>query len=69
MTGCAVSCENSCLLSVLARGVQYVHCVMHKGIMVKVWGKENHIKHVQNTEILPNQWTFGKVGGMKEFSE
>jgi len=28
-------------VSVLARGVQYVHCVMHKCIMVKVGGKRN----------------------------
>src|SRR6218665_1918688 len=36
------------------RGVQYVHCVMHKCIMVKVGGNKNHRKHVQNTEILRN---------------
>ena len=31
------------------RGVQYVHCVMHKCIMVKVGGNEIHIKHVKYT--------------------
>ena len=34
------------------RGVQYVHCVMHKCIMVKVGGHENHRKYVKkSTEI------------------
>ena len=39
------------------RGDQYVHCAMHKCIMVKVGGRENHRKHVglQNTEILRNK--------------
>src|SRR6218665_4125652 len=47
-----------------------VHCVMHTCIMVKVGGKENHRKHVQNTEIVRNLGgKFGKVGGMKHFSE
>ena len=48
------------------RGVQYVHCVMHKCIMVKAGGDENHRKHVQDTEILRNQ---GKIGGTKDFPE
>ena len=38
------------------RGVQYVHWVMHKCIMVKVGGNEIHVKYV-------------KVGGNNSFSE
>ena len=30
------------------RGVQYVHWVMHKCIMVKVGGNEIHIKYVKS---------------------
>ena len=30
-------------LEELDRGVQYVHCVMHKCIMVKLGGNEKHI--------------------------
>jgi len=32
----------------VARGVQYVNCVMHKCIMVKVGGSEIHIKYVKS---------------------
>ena len=32
---------------VSSRGVQYVHCMMHKCIMVKVGGNEKHVKHVK----------------------
>jgi len=31
----------------LVRGVQYVHCVMHKCIVVKVGGNEIHVKYVK----------------------
>ena len=31
-----------------ARGVQYVHWVMHKCIMVKVGGNEIHVKYVKS---------------------
>jgi len=37
------------------RPVAYVHCVMHKCIMVKLGGNEKHIKFVKNTQILRNQ--------------
>jgi len=29
------------------RGVQYVHCVMHKCIMIILGGNEKHIKYVK----------------------
>jgi len=29
-----------------SRGVQYVHCVMQKYIMVKIGGNEIHVKYV-----------------------
>src|SRR6218665_1003538 len=53
----------------LSRGFQCVHCVMHNCIMVKVGGKENHRKHVQNTEILRNQREIRQRRGMKDFAE
>ena len=28
------------------QGVQYVHCMMHKCIMVNLGGNEKHVKHV-----------------------
>jgi len=31
------------------RGVQYVHFVLHKCIMVKLGGNEKHIKYVRKT--------------------
>ena len=34
-----------------------MHCVMHKGIMVKVGGNEKHIKYVKKHVNLP------KTGG------
>ena len=39
------------------RGDQYVHWVMHKCIMVKVGGKEIHVKYVKSC------WIFRKQGG------
>ena len=33
------------------RGVQYVHCVMHKCIMVKLGGNEKHIKFFKITKM------------------
>ena len=41
------------------RGVQYVHCVMHKCIMVKVGGKRKHIKYVKTR-------TFYEIMGKKK---
>ncbi len=35
-------------MSFMSRGVQYVHWVMHKCIMVKVGGNEIHIKYVKS---------------------
>src|SRR6218665_3923671 len=35
------------------RSVQYVHCVMHKCIMVKLEGNEKHIKYVKKTGTIP----------------
>src|SRR6218665_2845431 len=49
-----------------SRGVQYVHCVMHKCIVVKVGENENHRKHVQNTEILRN-WAIWESRGNERF--
>jgi len=37
--------------------------------MVKVWGKRNHRKYVQNTEILRNQGEIWQSRGMKDFVE
>ena len=35
-------------LLIMNRGVQYVHWVMHKCIMVKVGGNEIHVKYVKS---------------------
>ena len=42
-----ISCVTSCLLLPLFGGVQYVHWVMHKCIMVKAGGKI-HVKYVKS---------------------
>jgi len=39
------------IIEAITRGVQYVHCVMHKCIMVKVGGKRNTRKVCKNTPI------------------
>src|SRR6218665_2996251 len=39
----------------MGRGVQYVHCVMHKCIMVKLGRNKKHIKYVKNVNFLRNQ--------------
>ena len=41
--GLAVECSTT-----QCRGVQYVHWVMHKCIMVKVGGNEIHVKYVKS---------------------
>jgi len=33
--------------SIVDRGVQYMHCVMHKCIMVRLEGNEKHVKYVK----------------------
>ena len=33
----------------MRRGVQYMHCVMHKCIIVKLGGNEKHMKYVKKT--------------------
>ena len=48
-------------------GVQYVHCVMHKCIMVKLGGKRKTRKACKNKYILRNQRKFTKVGGNTHF--
>jgi len=46
--------DNSCIglpdfMLVKSRGDQYVHCVMHKCIMVKQEGEKKNTKYVKNT--------------------
>jgi len=43
------------MINEVNRGVQYVHCVMHKSIMVKVGGNKIHIKYVKIRQILRKQ--------------
>src|SRR6218665_1086735 len=45
------------------QGVQYVHCVMHKCIMVKVGGNEKHRKCVKTRKFHEIRGKLGKVGG------
>jgi len=40
-----------------------VHCVMHKCIMVKVGGKEKHIKYEKTCKFYEIRGKFVKVGG------
>jgi len=51
------------------RDFQYVHCVMHKCIMVKLGRNEKHVKYAKNTNILRNQVDISKVGGNNKFPE
>ena len=44
-----------------SRGVQYVHYVMHKCIMVKLGGNEKHIKYVKTCKFYEIRGTFAKV--------
>jgi len=48
-------------------GVEYVHCVMHKCIMVKVGGKV-HVKYVKARKFYEIRGGhFAKVGEKKNF--
>ena len=53
------------------RGVQYVHCVMHKCIMGKVGGKEIQVKFIKKTgKFYEIRWEkFAKVGEKGKFFE
>src|SRR6218665_3443696 len=51
------SIHRSILISALSRGVQYVHWVMHKCIMVKVGGKK------YTRKVCKKQVNFRKTGG------
>ena len=39
----------------ISRGVQYVYCVMHKCIMVKVGGNEIHVKYVKTRNLTKSE--------------
>ena len=53
-----------------SRGVQYVHWVMHKCIMVKVGGNEIHVKYVKTGKFYEIRGgNFAKVGGKGKFPE
>ena len=49
----------------MARDVQYVHCLMHKCIMVKVGGNDIHVKYVKTRTFYEIRGEFAKVGGGK----
>jgi len=50
-----------------ARGIQYVHCVMHKCIMVKVRGKQKTHQACKKTrKFYEIRGKFAKVGGTKK---
>ena len=50
------------------RCVQFVHCMMHKCIMVKVAGNEKHVKYVKTRKFNEIIDKFTKVGGNRIFS-
>ena len=57
-------------VKVRLRGVQYVHWVMHKCIMVKVGGKRNtHKVCKKQVNFYKTDWKFFKVGGNNNFRE
>ena len=49
------------------RGVQYVHWVMHKCIMVKVWGKNTRKVCKKQVNLPKTGGEFVKVGGKNNF--
>ena len=45
--------------SMVDRGVQYMHCVMHKCIMVTLGeGNEKHVKYVKTRKFYEIRWEF-----------
>ena len=50
-----------------SRGVQCVHCVLHKCIMVEVGGNEKHIKYVKkHVKFTKSEGKFAKLEGNKK---
>ena len=45
------------------RGVQYMHCVMHKCIMVKVWENETYIRYVKARKFYEIRGELWKIRG------
>ena len=54
------------MIVVVVRGVQYVHCVIHKCIMVKVGGNEIHVKYVKTGQFYEIRGKFCKSRGKKK---
>jgi len=46
-----------------SRCVKYVHCVMHKCIMVKVWGKRKTHKVLKTRKFAENREKFVNAEG------
>ena len=44
------------------QGLQYVHWVMHKCIMVKVGGNEKHVQYVKHVNFTKSWGNLKKVG-------
>src|SRR6218665_1756562 len=59
---------NMCFCAGL-RGVQNVHCVMHRCIVVKVEGNEKHRKYVKTLSFTESGGEFAKVGGKEKCTE
>ena len=59
--------HNHALSSEQHSGVQYVHCVMHKCIMVKAGGNEIHVKYAKSRKFIEIRGKFAVVGGKKNF--
>ena len=54
----------------MCRGVQHIHCVMHKCIMVKLGGKqETHKVRKKHVNLTKSAGKFQKVGGKNNFPE
>ena len=44
----------------MVKGVQYVHCVMHKCTVVKLGGNEKHVKYVKARKFYEIRWEIEK---------
>jgi len=54
------------VLKIVFRGIQYMYCMMHKCITVKIWGEEKTCK-LRKTQIEQKQGEFYEVWGKFRF--
>src|SRR6218665_1126691 len=70
LTGMEVERKGDQIAFKLRRCVQYVHCVLHKCVMVKAWGKRKTQKVCKkDANFTQSGGKFAKVGGNENLSE